>query len=126
MDWSLGQSLQLPTCQPDGLQRDRAETCSHPPIDASEIDLMVSALQPSDPQSDSHVYHTKTPLLGDVEIKTMADLSVMRGLRLIHPWISPLVDQDFADHEALFNLDLRALRLLIRLRRPFGEYIATS
>ncbi|KAI9571003.1 hypothetical protein HD554DRAFT_235697 [Boletus coccyginus] len=52
----------------------------------------------SEPDSDSGlpVYRATSPMLGDVEIKTTADLSGMERLLLIHPWISPLLDQDFS------------------------------
>ena len=53
-------------------------------------------LPESDSESDLPVYRATSPMLGDVEIKTTDDLSGMEGLLLIHPWISPLVDQDFS------------------------------
>ena len=62
-------------------------------------------------------------MLGDVEIKTTAKLSGMDGLLLIHPWTSPLLDPDFSRGAALFDLSTRALRLVARLRQPFGALL---
>ena len=72
---------------------------------------------------DLPVYRATTPMLGDVEIKTTAKLSEMEGLLLIHPWISPLLDQDFSRGMAQFDLSTRALRLVARLRQPFGALL---
>ena len=80
-------------------------------------------LRQSDPESDLPVYHATTPLLGDVQIKTTEQLSGMEGLLLIHPWTSPLLDQDFSSGVARFDLATRALRLVIRLRQPFGALL---
>jgi hypothetical protein len=74
-------------------------------------------------ESDSPIYRATTPMLGDVEIKTMDGLSGMDGLLLIHPWISPLLDQDFSYGAARFDLSTRALRLVARLRQPFGALL---
>ena len=73
--------------------------------------------------SDPSVYHATTPMLGDVEIKTTDDLSGMEGLLLIHPWISPLLDHDFSCGVARCDLATRALRLVVRLRQPFGALL---
>ena len=62
-------------------------------------------------------------MLGDVEIKTTDNLSGMEGLLLIHPWISPLLDQDFSCGAARFDLGTRALRLVARLWQPFGALL---
>jgi len=80
----------------------------------------------SEPDSDSGlpVYRATSPMLGDVEIKTTADLSGMERLLLIHPWISPLLDQDFScSGAALFDDSTCALRLVVRLRQPFGALL---
>ena len=77
----------------------------------------------SDCESDLSVYRATTPMLGDIEIKTMDDLSGMEGLLLIHPWISPLLDQDFSCGAARFDLATRALRLVVWLRQPFGALL---
>jgi hypothetical protein len=60
------------------------------------------------------VYRATTPMLGDIEIKTTANLSGMEGLLLIHPWISLLLDQDFSC--AQFDLCTRVLWLVARVR----------
>ena len=66
-------------------------------------------------------------MLGDVEIKTMADVSGMERLLLIHPWISPLLDRDFSrGGVAQFDLATRALRLVVRLRQPFGALLLAT
>ncbi|KAI9567529.1 hypothetical protein HD554DRAFT_973015 [Boletus coccyginus] len=88
-----------------------------PGIVFSLIDLSVS-------DSDPLVYRGKSHMLGDVEIKTTADLSRMERLLLIHPWISLLLDQDFSISGApLFDDTTRALRLIVRLRQPFGALL---
>ena len=74
----------------------------------------------SDSDTELAVYRGTSPMLGDVEIGTTADLSGMENLLLIHPWISPLLDQDFSHGTAQFDSATRALRLVVRLRQPFG------
>ena len=76
-----------------------------------------------DLESDVAVYRTTSPMLGEVEIKTKVPLSGTRGLILIHPWIGPLLDQDFACGAALSDLPTRALRLVVRLKQPFGALL---
>ena len=80
-------------------------------------------LPESDPESDLPVYRATTPMLGDVEIKTTDDLSGMDDLLLIHPWIGPLIDQDFSRGAPLFDHATCALRLVVRLRKPFGALL---
>ena len=81
------------------------------------------------PESDSqydlpvYMYRATTPMLGEVEIKTTDDLSGMQGLLLVHPWISPFLDQDFSCGAAWFDLSTRALRLVAWLRQPFGALL---
>ncbi|KAI9574684.1 hypothetical protein HD554DRAFT_79908 [Boletus coccyginus] len=76
-----------------------------------------------DLDADLHVYRATSSMLGNVEIKATAELSGMEGLLLIHPWISPLLDQDFSSSASLFDHTTRALRLLVRLRQPFGPLL---
>ena len=84
-------------------------------------------LSESDPDSDLAVYHATSPMLGDVEIKTSHNLSEMESLLLIHPWISPLLDRDFSrGGVAQFDLATRALRLVVRLRQPFGALLLAT
>ena len=90
------------------------------------IVFRLTSLMPlpkADCESDIPVYRATTPMLGDVEIKTTDDLSGMEGLLLIHPWIGPLLDQDFSCGEPRFDLATRALRLLVWLRQPFGALL---
>ena len=58
--------------------------------------------------------------LGEVEIKTGDDLSGMKDLVLIHPWIGPILDQEYSHGAGAFDEITRALRLVARLRQPFG------
>jgi hypothetical protein len=85
-------------------------------------DLVPFPESESDSESDLPIYRATTPMLGDVEIKTTDDLSGME-LLLIHPWISPLLDQDFSRGAPRFDLSTRALRLVARLRKPFGALL---
>ena len=73
--------------------------------------------------SDISAYHATTPILGDVDIRTADNLSGIEGLLLIHPWISSLLDRDFSRGAPRFDLAMRALRLLVRLRQPFGALL---
>ena len=80
-------------------------------------------LPESSSESNLPVYRATTPMLGDVEIETTDDLSGIEGLLLIHPWISPLLDHDFSCGAARFPLSTRSLRLVARLRQPFGALL---
>ncbi|KAF8548434.1 hypothetical protein OG21DRAFT_1516295 [Imleria badia] len=80
-------------------------------------------LSESDPDSDIPVYHATSPMLGDVEIKTKDQLTGMTGLLLMNPWISPLLDADFSSGAPLFDHATRALRLVVRLKQPFGALL---
>ncbi|KAF8549662.1 hypothetical protein OG21DRAFT_1488352 [Imleria badia] len=62
-------------------------------------------------------------MLEDVKIRTKDQLSGMEGLLLIHPWISPLLDQDFSCGAARYDLATRALRLVVRFKQPFGSLL---
>jgi len=75
--------------------------------------------------SDPHIYRATTATFGDVEIKTTDDLSGMEDCLLMHPWISPLLDQDFSRRAAGFDDTTRALRLVVRLMQPFGALLLT-
>jgi hypothetical protein len=78
--------------------------------------------------SDSglHVYCTTVPILGEIRIETKDDSLGTQRLVLVHPWISPLLDEDFSGNDPLFDLNARALRLLVRLRQPFGALLLAS
>ena len=72
------------------------------------------------------VYRATTAALGDVEITTMDNLSGVEDYVLIHPWISPLLDQDFSRRTAGLDDTTRALRLVARLRQPLGALLLKS
>ena len=72
------------------------------------------------------VYRATTAALGDVEITTMDNLSGVEDCVLIHPWISPLLDQDFSRRTAGLDDTTRALRLVARLRQPLGALLLKS
>jgi len=82
------------------------------------------------PEHDSDaflpVYRAMIPALGDVRIETKDNLIGMEGLVLIHPWISPLIDEGFAGITPRFDLATRTLRLVVRLRQPFGALLLAS
>ncbi|KAI9571804.1 hypothetical protein HD554DRAFT_1826569 [Boletus coccyginus] len=88
--------------------------------------LQVVPLSESGPDSYLTVYRATSPMLGDVEFKTTDKLSGMESFVLIHPWISPLLDQDFSRGVAQFDLTTRALRLVARLRQPFGALLLAT
>jgi hypothetical protein len=69
------------------------------------------------------VYHATSPILGDMRIETKDDLVGMEGLVLVHPWIIPLIDEDFSGITPRCDLATRAMRLVVRLRRPFGALL---
>ena len=79
----------------------------------------------SQADSDIHVYRATTATFGDVEIKTTDDLSGMEDCLLIHPWISPLLDQDFSRRAGGIEDTTRALRLVACLMQPFGALLLT-
>ena len=60
--------------------------------------------------------------LKEVEIKTKDNLSSVKGL-FIHPWISPLLDQEFSYGTDSLDRTTRALRLVTRLQQPFGALL---
>ena len=49
------------------------------------------------------VYHAMTSAPGEVEIKTVDDLLGMKDLVLVHPWIRPVLDQEFSHGAATLN-----------------------
>ena len=73
-----------------------------------------------DPKTNLHAYHAVTTLFGDIQIKTASDLIEMKHLYLVHPWIHPLLDQEFSRDVDELDETILALRLLARLRQPFG------
>ena len=78
-----------------------------------------------DPTTNVYVYRATTSTLGKVEIKTTDDLTGMKDFCLVHPWIPPLLDQEHLAMDSATSLDktARALRLVARLRQPFGALL---
>jgi len=76
--------------------------------------------------SSPHVYRATAPILGEVRIETKDDSLGTQRLVLVHPWISPLLDEDFSGDDPLLGLSARASRLLVRLRQPFGALLLAS
>ena len=76
-----------------------------------------------DPMTNRHVYRATTSAFGEIEIRTADDLSGMKDLCLVHPWIRPLLDQEFLGGAAELDKLTQALRLVARLRQPFGALL---
>jgi len=112
---------------------DQLHKLPSPSVAASRLRLacivfpVTELVYTSDSPADSavHVYRVTTATFGDVEIKTTDDLSGMEDFVLIHPWISPLLDQDFSCRAAGIDDTTRALRLVARLMQPFGALLLT-
>lgn len=77
----------------------------------------------SGPVTNFHAYHVTTSVFGDIEVKTRENLSGMKDLCIVHPWIRPLLDQEFSDGVGLLDETTQALRFLARLRQPFGALL---
>ena len=73
-----------------------------------------------DPKTNLHVYHAMTALFGDLQIQTANDLPKTHRLYFVHPWIHPLLDQESSRDVNELDETTSALRLLARLRQPFG------
>lgn len=80
------------------------------------------AVSESTLESSLNVYRGSTSALGDVEIQT-SDTLEMQDHLLIHPWIIPLLDQEFSCGASGLDDTTRALRLVVRLRQPFGALL---
>ena len=76
-----------------------------------------------DPLTNLHIYHVTTSTFGDIEIKTVENLIGMKHLYLVHPWIRPLLDQEFSHGSAALDITTQALRFVARLRQPFGALL---
>ena len=72
---------------------------------------------------DVQTYHATTDMIGDIKIKTASNLATMKGLCLVHPWIRPLLDQEFTRSSTGLNLTTQALRLMARLHQSFGALL---
>ena len=75
------------------------------------------------PVTNLHMYRVTTPTFGDIEVKTANKLTGIKTLYLVHPWIRPLLDQEFSHDAAELDRTTQALRLVARLRQPFGALL---
>ena len=77
-----------------------------------------------DPETRLTTFLATTTTFGDVQIQTAPDLSKMKYLYLVHPWIHPLLDQEEEFSRDVPEADeTSTLRLLARLRQPFGALL---
>ena len=89
----------------------------------SRVTKIVHISDP-DPEVQLLMFLATTTIFGDVQIQTASDLSKMKYLYLVHPWIHPLLDQDEEFSSDVPEVDeTSALRLLARLRQPFGALL---
>ena len=56
-----------------------------------------------DPVTNIRTYHVTTSTLGDVEVKTADELTGVKDICLVHPWIRPLLDQEFSHGAAALD-----------------------
>ena len=121
----------LPDLSLAGILHGRLNELPSPSIAASRLRLpgitfrltqLVRAPN-GDAATNFHVYHATTSVFGDVEIKTVDNLTGMKDLCLVHPWIRPLLDQEFLDGAAVLDKTTQALRFVARLRQPFGALL---
>ena len=86
----------------------------------SRVTKIVHASDPG-PEMQFSIFLAATTMFGDVQIQTASNLSKMKYLYLVHPWIHPLLDQDEEFSCDVPEVDeTSALRLIARLRQPFG------
>ena len=89
----------------------------------SRVTNIVRELHP-DSETPFLMLLATTTIFGDVQIQTASDLSKMKYLYVVHPWIHPLLDQDEEfSHDVREVDETSALRLLARLRQPFGALL---
>ena len=90
----------------------------------SRVIKIVRASDP-DPESQLHILRATTAIFGDMEIKTNTNLIEMKRLYVVHPWGRVLLDQEFSDDVPDLEVDkaVQALRILVRLRQPFGSLL---
>jgi hypothetical protein len=86
----------------------------------------LTRLAASESDSSLHIYRATAPILGEVLIEAKDNSLGMQRLVLVHPWINPLLDEDFSGDDPIFDLDERALRILVRLRQPCGALLLAS
>ena len=83
---------------------------------------LVPSSEP-DPVTNLRTYRTMSSAFEEIEIKTADILTETTDLCLVHPWIHPLLDQEFAAGVAALDEVTRALRLIVRLGQPFGALL---
>ena len=90
----------------------------------SRVTQIAHVSQP-EPESQLHILRVETAICGDMEIKTKSDLIAMKRLYVVHPWGRVLLDQEFSREVADSEVDkaIQALRILARLRQPFGALL---
>ena len=90
------------------------------------VPRVTKVVRTSDPDAETQlpVFLATTTIFGDIQIPTANNLSKMKYLYLVHPWIHPLLDQDEVFSRDVPEVDeTSALRLLARLRQPFGALL---
>ena len=85
------------------------------------ITNVVRSSRPA-PDLSIHSYRATMTALGDIEIRT-SQLDMGKEHCLVHPWVRPLLDQDFSHGVAGLEVTTQALRLVARLRQPFGALL---
>lgn len=76
-----------------------------------------------DAKTNPRTYHLTTTILGNIEITTTKDLNMEYEYCLVHPWIRPLLDQEYSRGTAGLDKTTRALGLVARLRQAFGALL---
>lgn len=77
----------------------------------------------SPPEADAKLYRGTTSTFGHIEIETARKLKVENEHYLVHPWIHTLLDQEHSRGENGLDVTVRAIRLVARLRQPFGALL---
>ena len=88
----------------------------------SRVTKIVHVSGPA-PDTMFYVYRAWTTMFGDMEIKTTSNLTAMKKLHVVHPWIRPLLDQEFSRDAAELDETVQALQMVARLRQPFGALL---
>ncbi|KAI9571770.1 hypothetical protein HD554DRAFT_1820573 [Boletus coccyginus] len=125
--------LSSPDLAPVEMLYNRLHGLPFPSLAASRLHLPgivfplteLDRIPESDPTTDIYVYRATMSTFGEVEIKTTEDLTGMKDFCLVHPWIPALLDQEHLAMDGATSLDktARALRLVARLRQPFGALL---
>ena len=65
----------------------------------------------------------RQPFFGNIQTRTSSNLTEMKHLHLVHPWVHPLFHQEFSRDANELDKMIPALRLLTRFRQPFGGVV---